>query len=122
MNRRLDALSPAMQPKAFELLARCVEAGLAVIVVNTLRTAEEQAACRAAGTSWVKHSLHEDGLAIDIAPLAQYTLHGPNKIQWDAKDPAWAKLGAIGERVGLWWGGRWKEHSDPGHFQLMKGY
>jgi len=116
MSRALDDLSPRFRPLAMELLARTVEAGIPVLVVDTLRTPAEHAANLAKGVSWTVHSKHLDGDAIDIVPYSQYDLHGPDKLQWDAGDPIWQKLGAIGERIGLRWGGRFK---DMGHFEYV---
>lgn len=117
MSRLLDDLSPAFKPKAFELLARLVEHGIPCMVIDTLRTAEEQAANVAKGVSWTKNSRHLTGDAIDICPYALYDLHGPDKLQWDPGDAVWTKIGAIGEAIGLEWGGRWTQ-KDLGHFQL----
>lgn len=117
MSKALNDLAPAFKPLAIELLARCTEAGLMVAIVDTLRTPAEQAAHLANGTSWVHHSKHEDGLAIDIAPYLTYLIHGANKLQWLATDPAWLQLGLIGEKLGLTWGGRWAQ-KDLGHFEL----
>lgn len=132
MSRALNDLSPRFKPKAFEFLARCVEAGVAVMVVDTLRTPEEQAANVAKGVSWTLNSKHLTGDAIDVCPFETFALHGPDKLQWDANDPVWGKLGAIGELVGLKWG-VWVEkvgdypiwrrrgkfvNIDPGHFEF----
>jgi peptidoglycan LD-endopeptidase CwlK len=117
MSRKLNDLSPRMKLHAIELLARLVEAGIPVMIVDTLRTPEEHAANLAAGTSWIKHSKHLDGDAIDIAPFEQYQLYGPDKLQWNAADPVWQRIGAIGESLGLIWGGRWKTKKDMGHFE-----
>lgn len=118
MNTTLDSLDPRFKPLAMQLLARCVEARIPVLIVNTLRTAKEQATAVATGVSWVAHSLHQDGLAIDLVPYETYELNGPDKLQWSAKDPAWQKLGALGEALGLRWGGRWT-HKDMGHFEYV---
>ena len=119
MSRALDDLSPEMRARAVELLARCVEAGIVVMIVDTLRTPEEHAENLANGTSWTTHSKHLDGDAIDIAPLEQYVLHGRKKIEWDGSDPVWARIGALGEAIGLRWGGRWTVR-DMGHFELVR--
>jgi len=129
MSRRLDDLNPWFKPLAIELLARCVEAGIGVIIVDTLRTPEEHAENLRRGVSWTKHSKHLDGLAIDIAPYEQYALHGPDKIRWDEKDPVWLRIGLIGEQLGLRWGGRWgpphgkkqpRVKADLGHLEYIK--
>lgn len=116
MSRRLDDLSPDFKPLAIELLARCVEAGLSVMIIDTLRTPAEHADNLARGVSWTTRSLHLTGDAIDICPYAQYDAHGADKLLWEAGDPIWQKIGAIGEALGLTWGGRWTK-KDMGHFQ-----
>jgi hypothetical protein len=118
MNRTLNALSPRFKPLAIELLARCVEAGISVMIIQTLRTPAEHQANLAAGVSWTPHSKHLDGDAIDICPYDTYLLHGPDKLQWKADDPVWHRIGAIGEGLGLRWGGRWKQR-DMGHFEYV---
>ena len=118
MSRRLDDLSPRFRPLAMELLARCVEQGLAVAIVDTLRTPEEHQANLAKGVSWTTHSKHLDGDAIDICPYSVWDAHGPDKLNWDVADPVWQKLGAIGEALGLRWGGRWRV-KDMGHFEYV---
>jgi peptidoglycan LD-endopeptidase CwlK len=120
VSRLLDDLDPTFKPLACELLARFTEQGYLVMIVNTRRTADEQAANVAKGVSWVKHSKHEDGLAIDVAPFQTWALYGPDKLQWDAHDPIWFKLGAIGEALGLRWGGRWVKTPDLGHFEYVE--
>lgn len=117
MSRALDDLSPRMRPLAVELLARCVEAGIPVMVIDTLRTPAEHAANLKKGVSWTKHSKHLDGDAIDICPYSQYDLHGIDKLLWDAGDPVWTRVGLLGEAIGLRWGGRWKNTPDFGHFE-----
>lgn len=118
MSRRLDDLDPRFRPLAMELLARCVEQGIAVMVIDTLRTPEEHAANLAKGVSWTARSKHLDGLAIDVCPYHSWQLHGSDKLQWDPTDPAWTAIGRIGEEIGLRWGGRWKQ-KDLGHFEYV---
>lgn len=117
MDRHLDSLAPAFRPVAIVLLARLVEARIPVLIINTFRTDPEQADAIARHVSWVTHSKHQDGLAIDLVPYATFILHGESKLDWDASDPVWAQIGAIGEGLGLRWGGRWAQ-KDLGHFEL----
>lgn len=119
MSRRLDDLSVRFRPIAINLIARCVEAGIAVMIVDTLRTPEQQARNIANGVSWTKQSKHLTGDAIDIVPFEIYQLHGPDKLQWDTKDPAWQVMGKLGEGLGLRWGGRFGPPAKPdmGHFE-----
>jgi len=119
MSRALDDLAPSFRPLAFELLARCVEAGIPVLVVDTLRTDAEQAINIARKASWVVRSRHQDGLAIDIVPYSVFDAHGADKLMWNAGDPIWQKVGALGEALGLRWGGRWKQR-DMGHFEIVE--
>ncbi len=120
VSRRLDDLSDAFRPLAFELIARAAEAGIPLLIIDTLRTPQEQAENIAKGVSWTKHSKHLIGRAIDVCPYSHFDLHGPDKLQWDAGDPIWDKLGGIGESIGLTWGGRWKKTPDLGHFELKE--
>jgi hypothetical protein len=117
MSKALDDLSPRFRPYAVEFLARCTEAGIQVAIIGTGRTPAEHAANLAKGVSWTTHSKHLDGDAIDVCPYSVYALSGPDKLQWDSTDPVWLRLGAIGERVGMRWGGRWKSTPDFGHFE-----
>ena len=118
VSRYLDDLAPEFRPLAIELIARCVEAGYMVLIVDTLRTPAEHQANLANGVSWTPRSRHLTGHAIDIDPFEQYQLHGPDKVSWDATDPVWRKIGAIGEGLGLRWGGRWAQR-DMGHFEYV---
>jgi len=102
---------------AMELLARCVEQGIHVLIVDTLRTPEEHAANLAKGVSWTTRSKHLDGDAIDLCPYETYQLRGPDKLAWN-DGPTFQRIGAIGEALGLRWGGRWKV-KDLGHFEYV---
>lgn len=123
MSRKLNDLSDRMRPLAVELLARLTEAGIPVLIVDTLRTPAEHAINLANGTSKAKHSKHLDGDAIDVCPYETFSRTGPDKLQWDTTDPVWKDIGAIGEALGLRWGGRFKPLNaigvgwDPGHFE-----
>ena len=119
MSRKLDDLHPEFKPIACELISRIVEAGICVMIVDTLRTPEEQAENLRKGVSWTKNSRHLSGRAIDLCPYEIWNLHGPDKLMWKSSDPAWEKMGIIGEKLGLRWGGRW-EQKDMGHFELMR--
>lgn len=123
MSRALNDLSDRFRPKAFELLARLMEAGIPVLIVDTLRTPQEHQQNLANGTSWTKRSKHLDGDAIDVCPFSVFNLHGPDKLQWDATDPIWKKIGAIGEAIPqVKWGGRFRAPAKPdlGHFEFQE--
>lgn len=59
-------------------------------------------------------SKHQYGLAVDVVPIVN------GKAVWD-NVVLWRKVGVIGERLGLRWGGRWKHPYDPGHFEWTGG-
>ncbi len=118
MSRKLDDLSPRFRPIAIELLARLTEAGIPVMVIDTLRTPAEHAANLAKGVSWTTRSKHLDGDAIDICPYAIFDVSGPDKLMWDSGHPVWTKVVAIGESLGLRAGARWKQ-KDMGHFEYV---
>jgi hypothetical protein len=120
MTRNLNDLAPECRPIFFEFLARLTEAGIQVQIINVLRNEAEQAANVARGVSQTMNSRHlpqpPSGLshAIDVCPYAQYELHGPDKLEWSATDPAWQVIGRVAEALGLRWGGRWAMR-DMGH-------
>lgn len=123
LDRSLDSLSPEMKPKAFELLARAVEQRIPIIIINTRRDLAQQLALVAEGNSWTKDpskGRHLTGDAIDVCLIGQFQQHGTIKANWDDKDPDWARLGAIGESIGLKWGvlGKDGKRFDVGHFEL----
>ena len=116
-DRKLDDLQPQFRVLVDRMLGKFVEACIPIMIVETLRSHELHLQDIANKRSWVGHSKHEDGLAIDICPYESYLLHGDDKLQWDSSDPIWQKLGAIGESINLGWGGRWTQ-KDMGHFEL----
>lgn len=140
MSRALDDLDPCFKPSAMELIARCAEEGIPVMIIFTGRTSEEQGALYAQGRSkpgmivtWTLDSAHvmkdrcvkcgaeNKAKAIDICPYGEFMLHGPDKLQWDETDPVWLKMGSIGERLGLKWGVMQKgQRKDVGHFELKE--
>jgi hypothetical protein len=68
---------------------------------------------------WTTRSKHLVGDAIDICPFAVWSATGPDKLSWDVSDPNWQRIGAIGEAIGLKWGGRWTV-KDLGHFEYVE--
>lgn len=120
MSRALNDLSPACRARVVEFLARLTEAGIVVLIVDTLRTPAEQAENIRRGVSWTQNSRHLTGDAIDVAPYETYALHGPDKLRWEASDPIWRQIGLIGEACGLLWGGRWTKTPDVGHFEMPR--
>lgn len=139
MDRALDSLSSDFKPILIDVLARLVERGIAVMIVQTSRTAAEHAANLTSGASAVSVSKHEPRKlrghisgtaddtkadAIDLCPYSTYQLKGEDKLQWSDDDSpeaqaAFAAIGEIGEAHGLRWGGRWTSPHDPGHLEYL---
>ena len=139
-DRSLDSLSAAFYSPACEWIARVTARGVAVLIVQTSRTTAEHQINLAVGTSGTSLSWHlprrlrmptllgldptlgadiDKADALDLAPYDVYQLHGPDKLRWDPQDPAWSIIGEEAERLGLRWGGRWREPFDPGHAELV---
>lgn len=138
MSRAIDDLTSQFRPIACALIAYVAERGVAVLIVDTLRTEAEHQANLASGASAATHSKHlprrlrgvgvgigwdpgdiDRADAIDLCPYETYQLHGPDKLQWKASDPAFRVIGEVAERLGLRWGGRWLNPVDPGHCELV---
>lgn len=89
--------------------------GVDFVVIDGLRTEEEHQANVAAGKSWTKHSLHQDGKAIDVAAYVNgqvsfYPVYfGPIASAF--------KRAAAELNIPIVWGGSWKQQ-DLGHFEL----
>jgi peptidoglycan L-alanyl-D-glutamate endopeptidase CwlK len=64
-----------------------------------------------AGTSW-----HNFGLAVDVAPF------DGGVPDWNASHPAWKRIVAVGESVGLISGSTWRTFPDWPHFQMTGRY
>lgn len=119
MSRSLSDLDPRLQPLARQFLERAEAAGLSIVVTQTRRTLEEQAALYAQGrtrpgkvvtNAKPGQSAHNFGLAFDVAfidPDGGVTWEGP-----------WERLGVIGQAIGLEWGVDWAGFADRPHFQM----
>jgi peptidoglycan LD-endopeptidase CwlK len=116
-SRALSDLHPMMEDKARRLVALCKADGIELLITCTLRTFAEQAELYAQGrtkpgkrvtNAKPGKSWHQFGLAFDCVPL----LNG--KPMWNSTH--WERIGALGERLELIWGGRWKI-KDRCHFE-----
>lgn len=58
------------------------------------------------------HSYHNFGLAVDVAPFTD------NTPDWNLTHPAWKRIVAVGESLGLTSGSEWRSFPDWPHFQL----
>jgi len=132
-SRDLNDLDKRIRPLVDRLLARCAnrdDLDLPVMVIDTMRTLEEQRDAVLHGTSWTLKSKHlpqpPDGksLAIDLCPTA-YMM----RKNWNPAGELWWKLAeaglALGLRSGMDWAGvglppvgHTRPSWDPGHLEL----
>ena len=61
--------------------------------------------------TWTLDSKHIRGEAVDLVPTKA------GQYWWKAPEAVWFRMGEIGEKHGLTWGGRWKNHDCP-HFEI----
>lgn len=121
MGNKLDELASYFRPRAEALIAEANAAGIDVVIIDTGRTPKEQTEKIRTGVSWTSFSKHEPqhpelkSEAIDLCPRSYL----PMKL-WNPTGPLWQQLGAIGEALGLKWGGRWEQHPDVGHFEWIE--
>jgi hypothetical protein len=114
----LHSLHPYFRDQILELIARCKAKGIELAIVETYRTHAKQREYNTMGKSYTKsragQSRHQYGLAIDVVPIVN------SKPVWN-NTSLWRKIGVAGEKLGLRWGGRWRDPYDPGHFEWTGG-
>lgn len=122
----IETLHPKAQAKAREFMAAAVpimaELGVVVRIISGTRSYKEQDALYAKGRTESGqrvtaarggHSNHNFGIAWDIG-----IFEGKEYIE---ESPLYAELGAIGESLGLDWGGRWTTFRDEPHYEVKTG-
>lgn len=120
--RNIDALHPDLREKVYELKNYCEAAGLKIGIGECLRTAAEQDALYAKGrTASGKivtnakgstfSSMHQWGVSFDF-------FRNDGLGAYNTTDGFFEKVGAIGKKIGLMWGGDFKSIKDMPHFQL----
>ena len=113
--RHLAELHPHLQELARELHRRAVEAGVPFRVVFGYTPYERRSRPGLGGmATW-----HQFGLAFDVL-IADRRDIGDGRKHFASDDPAWKKLGALAQELGLTWGGIWKNY-DPFHFEWHPG-
>ena len=122
MSRDITLLHPEVQAIIPKFLEECKKQGLIVKTTDTVRTKQEQDDLYAQGrtkpgkiVTWVKYpySNHNWGMAFDIC-------RNDGKGAYNDSDGWFAKVGQIGKKFGLTWGGEWKGTPDKPHFELTK--
>ncbi len=114
----LNALHPYFRDKISTLISLCKKNGIELAIVESYRTHTKQNEYKTMGKKYTRsvggHSKHQYGLAVDVVPVID------SVPQWD-NIKLWRKVGALGEQLGLRWGGRWRNPYDPGHFEWTGG-
>lgn len=114
----VNALHPYFRDQVTELIKQCKAKGINLAIVETYRTHAKQNEYRSMGKKYTRNSggrsKHQYGLAVDVVPIID------SVAQWD-NHVLWKKVGSVGEKLGLRWGGRWRSPYDPGHFEWTGG-
>ena len=128
--RNVSQLHPELKKKVVKLQKECLKAGIKIKIGECFRTVAEQTALYAKGRtaqgSIVTNakgnsysSMHQWGIAFDF--FLDMDVDKDGKTSDDAFNNAtklFNKVGAIGKKLGLEWGGDWKSIKDLPHFQL----
>ena len=134
MSRDIELLEPEVRDRCKTFLRLCADQGIQVMVVQTLRTPEEQMLLYQKGRTRPGEPCHHI-LPPKIRPVGTCSNHPmgatvtnllPGKslherglafdfcfgppVSWEGP---WERAGEIGESVGLKWGGRWKSPDRP---------
>lgn len=131
-SRSLDDLHPQVRAMAERLLADSAAAGIPLKVTFTLRSMAMQAALYAQGRTCLGaivtnakpgYSFHNFGLALDVVPteLLRLPRWGDTPAHQARTDALWARVGAIGKRLGFQWGGEFRSIRDRPHFEWSGG-
>ncbi|WP_276373876.1 M15 family metallopeptidase [Chryseolinea sp. H1M3-3] len=114
----LNSLHPYFRDQVIELIKRCKAKGIELTVVEAYRTHAKQHEYKTMGKKYTSsgagRSKHQYGLAVDVVPVVNGIAVWDNVLLW-------RKVGVIGEKLGLRWGGRWRKPYDPGHFEWTGG-
>jgi peptidoglycan LD-endopeptidase CwlK len=120
-SRSIDDLTPRTADKCRKFVSDCLDAGIGVIITSTYRSQDEQDVLYAQGRTKpgarvtnAKASYHTFRCAFDFVPVVN------GKAVWNDAE-LWERCGAIAEKVGLEWGGRWKKFPDKPHCQDTGG-
>lgn len=123
-SRKLEDLLPPVRERVERMIAACKAEGIDLLVTSTYRDNASQEALYAQGrtapgrivtNARAGQSYHNHRCAVDVVPIRN------GKAIWDAKDPVWQRIGALGKAAGLEWAGDWKRFKEFPHFQYTGG-
>ena len=114
--RDINELTPAAKRACMRFLERCEERGLKVRITETYRSQERQNYLYEQGrtrpgnkVTWTKNSRHTSRRAWDICQNVKGKEYSDSEF--------FLKCGRIAERLGITWGGSWKQADTP-HFEV----
>jgi len=120
--RGIENLHPELQEIAKKFLLECEKANLPVLITETLRTKSEQNALYAKGRTTSGNivtncrypfSPHCWGVAFDFCRNSKGR-------EYNDSDGFFRKVGAIGKKYGLFWGGDFRSFTDKPHLEMIK--
>lgn len=118
-------LHPIVKDLMNKFIDNCRKKGINVQITQGFRSKEYQNELYAQGRTKPGsvvtnakggYSEHNYGLAFDFV-----LIKNNGRADWDSRNKMWAIAGAIGESLGLSWGGRWTKFIDLPHFQYTFG-
>lgn len=122
-SRNINDLHPRVKSLCEQFIEKCKESGINVTITSTYRDNESQNDLYAQGRTKPGkrvtnakggQSIHNYKLAFDFVPVTN------GKAIWN-DEALWNKCGAIGQSLGLEWGGSWKTFKDKPHMQFTDG-
>jgi peptidoglycan L-alanyl-D-glutamate endopeptidase CwlK len=120
--KRVMTLHPNARLKFAEFISKVQEKGYLVVITSGYRDFEKQAQLHKENSNNAKagYSNHNYGYAIDINILDPKT--GDTLLRKASSVADWEKSGivAIAKKLGLEWGGDFKNYHDPIHFQMPR--
>lgn len=120
--KRVMTLHPNARLKFAEFISKVQEKGYLVVITSGYRDFEKQAQLHRENSNNAKagYSNHNYGYAIDINILDPKT--GDTLLRKASSVADWEKSGivAIAKKLGLEWGGDFKNYHDPVHFQMPR--
>ena len=125
IDRTIAGLTYSLRHAWLELNARCAEARVWLVFLESLRSPERLEWLIANGRSWSELSYHiagkEDGkaAALDAAPILRVTGNVLRDINWDATHRHWSIYVETALVLGLECGAEWTQ-KDWSHVQLQR--
>lgn len=123
---RLQLVMPELAAKITQMDTMLEQEQILIRVVQGLRTWSQQDQLYAQGRTAPGarvtnarggYSYHNFGLAVDCVP-SQFGPDQPYAPDWNSSHPAWKRMIAVGESLGLTSGATWTTIIDAPHFQL----